>query len=129
LNGGRKQGREVWRCLLLGGCCGFVSGFFGAGGGVVLLLGGRYLVTEWREMEGRELFASTLAVTAVLSLVSLGVYGLRGELPLLLALRLLPSAVLGGVLGALLLDRLPIGVIRAAFGVLTAVGGLLMLLR
>ena len=113
---------------LLGLLTGLVSGFFGAGGGVVLLLGGSLLMPKERR-DSKDRFAETVLVIAVLSAVSVGWYLWQGDLLWGRTLRLLPSALLGGFVGALLLDRLPRKVIRLVFGLLTVVAGAMMIFR
>lgn len=123
----RREGAgSVFSYLLLGLLAGFVSGFFGAGGGVVLLLGGM-LLSRRRGGDRKGLFASTVFVIAVLSVVSAVIYFLRGHLPPMQTLRYLLPAAAGGMLGALLLHRLPTTLVRRIFAVLVIVAGGMML--
>lgn len=127
---GKDEGswRGALPYVLLGLTTGLVSGFFGAGGGVVLLLGGSLLMRR-EEQDSKDRFAETVLVIAVLSAVSTVWYLLHGDLMWGRTLRFLPSALFGGYVGALLLDRLPRKVIRLVFGLLTVAAGVMMIFR
>lgn len=123
----KAKGRaSVFAYLLLGLIAGFVSGFFGAGGGVVLLFGGM-LLSRRRGDSGKGLFASTVFVIAVLSVVSAVIYFVRGHLPPMQTLRYLLPAAAGGMLGARLLHRLSTTLVRRVFAFLVIVAGGMML--
>ena len=61
-----------------GTLAGLANGLFGAGGGLFLVP----LLTRWAGMEERRAFATSVAVVLALSVVSAGVYALRGGLDL-----------------------------------------------
>ena len=120
--------RTGLRALLLGGAAGLVNGFFGTGGGMILLCFAlRHDVRAGRDP--RDTFAETLVVTLCLSAVSAVVYALRGALPGGFPFRYCLPALIGGMLGALCLDRCPTGLLRRLFAVLATVAGALMLFR
>jgi uncharacterized membrane protein YfcA len=77
----------------------------------------------------KDVFASTSVLTAMFSAVSVFGYIKSGDIQA----GVLPSTVLpaliGGGIGALLLDRINGRTLSLLFGVISAVGGLLMLLR
>lgn len=77
---------------LSGLVAGGVNGLFGAGGGMVLVPGLRLL----GKLPEEELFPSGLCVMVPLSLVSLGVYALNGQLPFLEALPYCLGGAVGG---------------------------------
>ena len=55
--------------LLLGAAAGFVNGFLGTGGGILLLFGS-YFLSHGHRVDTRDLLASTTLVTLILSAVS-----------------------------------------------------------
>ena len=112
--------------LAAGGiAAGFINGLLGTGGGIVLvfMLGMLYK----KENEKKDIFANVLMVTSGLSVVSLFVYLSKGEVevsPKTLTYAL--SAILGGFLGAYLLDRLEVGFVKKLFCFLVIFAGLNM---
>ena len=144
--------RELLLLLGMGSAAGFVNGFFGTGGGVVLIFGGLLAAGELRCFgkspdrrdtpsgednadrpgagtggDPRDLFAGTAAVTLVLSAVSAAAYQLGGGLPFGASLRYCLPALLGGGIGALLLDRMPVRILNRIFAaVVITAGGLLL---
>ena len=83
---------KAWApAALAGGAAGLVNGFFGGGGGMVLvpLLAGKC------GLERRSAFASSVAIILPLCALSAVIYFARGQLELLTALPYL----LGGLLG------------------------------
>ncbi len=114
--------------LLLGASAGFVNGFLGTGGGIILLFGS-LLLSKGKKTDTRDLFAGTALVTLCLSAVSAAIYFLRGSVATDgLPAYLLPAAA-GGALGAWLLDRLPTKWVERLFALLVLIAGSLMLLR
>lgn len=121
-----KQLPKLIKYPILGAMSGLVNGFLGTGGGIILLFA-ETLIGESRDK--RDSFAETLCVTIVLSAVSACIYFANdsvdaGSLP-----KFCIPAALGGILGAFLLDRLPVVVTGRIFAVLATIAGAIMLLR
>ena len=109
------------RCAALAGAAaGLANGLFGAGGGMILvpMLSGPCGVEE------RKAFATALCVTTPLCLVSLGVYALSGSLALRLSVPYLTGGFLGGLLGGMLLKRVPVRALHGVLALLIAWGGI-----
>ena len=81
-------------CLLAGALAGFINGFFGAGGGMVLVPLLLWLV----RLEDKAAFSSAVAVILPLCAVSIAVYAVHDSLPLRDALPYLIGGAAGGVL-------------------------------
>ena len=88
-------------CLLAGALAGFINGFFGAGGGMVLVPLLLWLV----RLEDKAAFSSAVAVILPLCAVSIAVYAVHDSLPLRDALPYLIGGaakalhlILGGVI-------------------------------
>lgn len=109
---------------LSGAAAGVVNGMFGAGGGMVLLP----LLQTTTDLQGHELFASCLCMIVPMSLVSAGVYWLRGGSFALEALPYLLGGAAGGVLAGLLLKKLPVKWLHRVLGGFIVWGGLRLLL-
>lgn len=115
--------------LLLGGlAAGFVNGLLGAGGGIIIVwilekaLGGM-------ARDGKDIFANALAVMLPVSAVSTISYALSGALPSGDITRFLIPAVLGGLLGAFLLDKFSTETTKTLFCALVILSGILMIIR
>ena len=106
-------------CLLSGAAAGLVNGFFGGGGGAILVP----LLTRLCRLEARQAFATSLAVILPLCVLSAGLYLLRGSLDLSLALPYLIGGGLGGWLGGRCFKGVKIGWLRKSFGALLLFGG------
>lgn len=103
-----------------GGISGFLSGMFGAGGGMAALLS---LALLRPEDDPRDRFAATICAVLPMTVVSALFYLARGDLTLSDASPyLLPGAV-GGLLGALTLGKLPILWIRRILAVILLISG------
>jgi len=109
---------------------GLLNGLLGAAGGILLVAVLPALSnTDAPPQDRRDVLATSMAVMLPVSAVSLVLYFLRGLQPptALLSAIWLPSLV-GGVIGAWLLDRLPVRTVRVLFALLVMVSGLRMVL-
>ena len=79
-------------CLLAGALAGFINGFFGAGGGMVLVP----LLIWLGKLEDKAAFSSAIAVILPLCAVSIAVYALHDSLPIQDALPYLLGGAAGG---------------------------------
>ena len=105
--------------LALGIAAGFVNGFLGTGGGIVLMAA-MSMLPEGIDFCDR--FASLIAVILPVSLVSAVAYG--ESLDLRAALPYLFPGILGGVTGALLLDHISPKLLRGLFAAMMIWAGI-----
>ena len=124
MSNNQKKSVSALKLTFIGIIAGFVSGFFGAGGGVVLIISASLLM---KNQNTKDIFARTAVMTALFSIVSAINYIKRGDVPILSSVLLFIPAFLGGICGAILLDKIRIRVLRIIFGVISAVGGIIML--
>ena len=100
---------------------GVVNGFLGTGGGIVLMFALASLPNT-DENAVRDRFATLIAVILPLSLISTAAYGesidFRAAVPYLL------PGILGGVVGAVLLDRLNVKIIKKLFAIMVIWAGI-----
>lgn len=103
---------------LAGGAAGLVNGFFGGGGGMVLvpLLAGKC------GLERRKAFASSVAIILPLCALSAVIYYSKGQLELLIALPYLAGGLLGGLIGGKLFPKVPVVWLRRAFALVIFYG-------
>lgn len=74
----KQENVSLWKCLLAGLAAGFVNGFFGAGGGMVLVPLLIWLVG----LPDKLAFSSAISIILPLCVVSLVIYGRHDMLPL-----------------------------------------------
>ena len=117
--------KKRYGAALSGAAAGVANGLFGAGGGMVLLP----LLSRLTELDGHECFASCVCIILPLSLVSGGVYGLRGGSFATESVPYLIGGALGGVIAGLLLKRLPTKWLHRVLGAFILWGGARLLLR
>ena len=111
------------RCALAGAAVGFVNGFFGAGGGMVLVP----LLVRLGGLEDKKAFSSAVCIILPLCLVSLGVYALHGALPLRESVPYLIGGAAGGTAAGLLFSKMPARILHLALGALILFGGVRLL--
>ena len=116
--------KSTVRCLLAGGLAGLANGFFGGGGGSILVPA----LTRLCGMETRRAFATSVAVILPLCVLAVGLYLLRGGLELSAALPYLLGGALGGWLGGRLFRGVRLSWLRRGFGLLLIYGGVRCLL-
>lgn len=117
--------KKRYGAALSGAAAGVANGLFGAGGGMVLLP----LLSRLTELDGHECFASCVCIILPLSLVSAGVYALRGGSFAMESVPYLTGGALGGVIAGLLLKRLPTKWLHRILGAFILWGGARLLLR
>ena len=111
--------------LAIGLAAGLLNGALGAGGGILLVLLLRPMLRSAEER--RRIYPTALAVTLPLSALTLYRYWRLGAVSATSAW-LLPPALVGGILGAVLLRYLPLGVLARIFSAVVLVSGILMVL-
>lgn len=116
--------KQKIKTALSGAAAGAVNGFFGAGGGMVLVP----LLTRWAKFGEKEAFATSVAVILPLSAVSAVIYFMRQALAPADVLPYLAGGLVGGFLGGRVFKKIPAKLLRrllALFIIYAAVRGLL----
>ena len=113
---------------------GITNGLLGAGGGIILIfvlapaLGGLY--EKGGELyQKRDLMAISLSVMLPVSVVSAIRYGLGGMLDTAYIPKIILPAILGGIAGGFLLDKLKENFIMKLFAFLVIYSGLTRIVR
>ena len=120
----KQENVSLWKCLLAGLAAGFVNGFFGAGGGMVLVPLLIWLVG----LPDKLAFSSAISIILPLCVVSLVIYGRHDMLPLSDALPYLLGGAGGGVLAGLWFQNVPAKWLHLALGALILLGGVRLLI-
>ena len=109
---------------LAGGLAGLANGFFGGGGGMILVP----LLTRRCGLDPRRAFATSVAVILPLCCLSSVIYLLRGGLDLNLALPYLVGGLAGGFVGGRVFQKLNMDWLRRVFALFLLYGGVKSLL-
>lgn len=118
--------------ITLGGIlAGLVNGFLGTGGGILLLFLLERFYGENKsgkgEFDEKDAFAAVLPVTCALSVISVLMYIMKGKISLSTdTLIYLPSAIVGGICGAFLLNKIKVEWLKNIFSFLVVYAGLSM---
>lgn len=103
---------------------GLINGLFGGGGGMVLLP----LLTKWSKLEARSAFATCVAIIFPMCCVSTAVYLFQVRPSLGLVLPYLAGGVAGGLLGGMTFEKVPVKLLKVAFGLFLLYAGVRYLL-
>ena len=113
-----------WKPLLIGSIAftaGIVNGFLGTGGGILLMCALSMLPAN-SDSTARDKFAQVIAIVLPMSLISAISYGesvnLGSAVPYIL------PGILGGVCGAVLLDKLSVNFVKKLFAVMVIWAGI-----
>lgn len=113
------------RAALCGVAAGAVNGLLGSGGGIILVP----LFISWLGLEPKKAFATSVSVTVVFSMATIGFCVLTGDsLPVKAALPYAVGGLAGGIAAGSLLKNMPVKWLRGIFGALLIAGGIKTLL-
>ena len=116
------------RYLIFGGlAAGVANGLLGAGGGIIIVW---ILQKAIGDLTGdsRDVFANALAIMLPISAVSAISYAASGSMPTNDISRFILPAILGGIVGAYLLDKISMDSVRVLFCVLVVLSGIIMVI-
>ena len=111
--------------LAAGAAAGMLAGFLGIGGGLILVP----LLTGFLHLNQRKAHGTSLAVIIPIAIVAAAVYALRGDVNWALVAGIGSGSILGVVIGAKLMMKIPERRLRQGFGVYAIVVAVLMLVR
>ena len=120
------KGNGTAKLVLVGLAAGLVNGLLGAGGGILIVFGLTPLLGRDTESR-RDIFANALCVMLPVSVVSLINYTAAGHLPQADFAPILIPCVVGGLAGALLLDRVNTTVLQRLFALIVIWSGAAMI--
>lgn len=104
---------------------GFTNGLLGAGSGIIFMIVSR-LVTKNRD--GKEMYSFAIMCVIPVSVISLLMYP-RELFPPADLITIIPLAIVGGYLGAIIKDRINAAYLGLAFAAITVYSGVSMIVR
>ena len=107
--------------LLAGG----INGFLGTGGGIVFIM----MLSSLTKNRYKDNFATSLCATLIISLSGLFVYVRKGNVDFNILAQIGAFSLLGGAIGALLVDRIKAKYINLIFSSLIIYSGFNLLLK
>lgn len=111
--------RKKWKYAIAGGLAGTANGFFGGGGGSVLVP----VLTGYCKLDQRKAFATSVAVILPLCVLSVIIYCFRGGLDVMVAMPYLIGGAAGGWAGGKWFRGVKLPWLKRAFGLLLIYGG------
>lgn len=115
---------KKWQILLFGALIGVINGFFGGGGGMVVVP----LLNKLFGLEQKKAQATALFVILPISLVSTIVYMSHKSIAFASGWPVILGIVGGGLIGATLLNKLNNKIVKYIFIVFMLLGGVAMLI-
>ncbi len=112
-----EKKQRIW-CGVAGALAGIANGFFGGGGGMVLVP----MLTGPCGLSQREAFANSVLIILPLCTLSSVIYFFRGSLELMTALPYLLGGLAGGFLGGKLFKGLNVDWLRRVFALFILYG-------
>ena len=104
---------------------GFVNGLLGAGSGIIFMLISRLII---KSGNGKEMYSFAIMCVISVSLISLFMYSPELFPPTDL-ITIIPIAIIGGYLGAIIKDRINAAYLGIAFALITVYSGVSMIAR
>ena len=107
-----KEKGKVFKSAASGSASGIINGFFGGGGGLILVP----LLKRFVNLPVKKAHATCVIIAGMMSVVTAIVYLAKGAVHFHDAWFYMIGGAVGGVVGALLLDRIPQKWLRRIFG-------------
>lgn len=101
-----------FKLISIGIIAGLINGFFGSGGGIIVVIGLVYLI----QLEDYKAHATAISIILPLSVISTIIYMFNKQIPIKVTLLTMVGGVFGSLLGAKFLDKIPVFVLRKIFG-------------
>lgn len=113
-----------FKYALCGALAGFVNGFFGAGGGMVLVP----MLIFFGKVEDKKAFSSAICIILPFCLISLAISALHGVFPLAQSVPYLIGGSVGGVIAGLTFSKISPKLLHIILGILILFGGVRLIL-
>lgn len=110
------------KLIILGLITGILNGLFGAGGGTIIVPFMVFLLG----IEDHKAHATAISIILPLSILSAFVYIKNGILNIPITLNVIIGSIVGGYIGAKILNMVPIKILRKIFGIIMILAAIRM---
>lgn len=119
---------DLVAAIVCGLAAGAVNGLLGTGGGIILVFAFGRLMSERHGYGARDVFAAVILAILPMSAFSALMYIKSGSVELGAALPYAGAGALGGLIGAMLLDKINTELLKKLFAVMVIYAGVRMML-
>lgn len=124
-----KKSRVPVYLWLIGAAAGFVNGFLGAGGGIILVFTLSAMYKSEGERRVKDVFAMSVAAILPISVVSVLSYSFNTHADFTGCGKFIVPAVIGGLCGAFLSEKIKTSSLKILFALITVFAGVNMMLK
>ena len=110
------------KAMFIGFITGITNGVFGSGGGIVLVPCLVFLM----DIEDHHAHATAISVILPLSIISSFIYLKSNVVDLNLTLKVALGSVAGGLVGSMVLNKVPVNLLRKGFGLIMILAAIRM---
>ena len=116
--------KQIAVLILCGASIGLVNGFFGGGGGMLCVP----ILESFMKLESKRAHATTLCIILPLSIVSAVIYIIKNDADVINLSWVSLGTLIGGIVGALWLNKINNKVLRVIFAILMLGVGIKMVI-
>lgn len=110
------------KVILIGLVAGIINGLFGSGGGTIIVPALVFILG----IEDHKAHATTISIILPLTIISTFIYFKNGAIDFTICLYIALGGIIGGFLGAKLLNKVPKNILRKIFGIFMIIAGIRM---
>ena len=119
----QQQSVGLAKLVLIGGASGLLGGFFGVGGGIILVP-----LLVWVGLQRHRAHATSLASFIIIAAAGAIAYGAAGDIDVRFGIAIGVGGIVGSVVGASLMHRMSARALGIAFALVLLVAGVRMVL-
>ncbi len=117
--------KRFLKLLLIGFIAGLANGLFGSGGGTIIVPALTYILN----IEDHKAHATAIAIILPLTIISTIIYLKGKNIPLNIAYKVILGGIIGSIIGAKLLKKIPTIVLKKIFGSIIIITALRLLIK
>ena len=107
---------------------GVMNGFVGTGGGIILYFVLKF-INKNKNVNIKDIMATTISAVIPMSIISSVIYMIKGKMIYKELTTYLPAALIGGIIGAFLLEKLKFKFVKKLFSVMIIYAGIRMMFK